>query len=227
MANKIILPDFKEISNNFKIQEFEKDDDSNGHIEFLYAASNLRANNFRIKNCDIYKVKTISGKITPAIATTTAGIVGLVSLQLYKIKKKEDINFLRDCNFNLAFNNYMFMSPIQCKIIKSNNENTKLVPEKFTIWDFIEILGPMTIRQFKHYFLDKYKINLYMISSNNLNIYDSNKGEENIDEKIEVVYNEVSTIKLYDKKRFLILDILGNIDNCTAKTPKIKYIFKK
>ena len=226
-ANKIILPDFKEISNNFKIQEFEKDDDSNGHIEFLYAASNLRANNFRIKNCDIYKVKTISGKITPAIATTTAGIVGLVSLQLYKIKKKEDINFLRDCNFNLAFNNYMFMSPIQCKIIKSNNENTKLVPEKFTIWDFIEILGPMTIRQFKHYFLDKYKINLYMISSNNLNIYDSNKGEENIDEKIEVVYNEVSTIKLYDKKRFLILDILGNIDNCTAKTPKIKYIFKK
>ena len=227
IANKINLPDYKEISNNFKIQEFEKDNDSNGHIEFLYAASNLRANNFRIKNCDIYKVKTISGKITPAIATTTAGIVGLVSLQLYTLNQIEDINFLRDCNFNLAFNNYMFMSPIQCEVIKEKKEGIKFIPEKFTIWDFIEILGPMTIREFKQYFKDKYNINLYMISSNNINIYDLNKGEEKIDNKIEVVYNEVSKIKLYDKKRFLILDISGNIDNFIAKTPKIKYIFKK
>lgn len=32
----------------FKPTEFEKDDDSNFHIDFIHAASNLRANNYRI-----------------------------------------------------------------------------------------------------------------------------------------------------------------------------------
>ena len=94
IANKIDFPD--NIVNNFKIEEFEKDEESNGHIEFLYAASNLRANNFRIENCDIYKVKMISGKITPSIVITTASIAGLVSQQLFSLTQNEDINFLRE-----------------------------------------------------------------------------------------------------------------------------------
>lgn len=57
----------------------------------------------------------ISGKITPDIATTTAAIVGLVSIQLYTLKQTDNINFLRDCNFNLCYNNYMFYKPIDKK----------------------------------------------------------------------------------------------------------------
>ena len=82
-VNKIEIPNYNNIGDIFNIKEFDKDDDKIGHIEFLYAASNLRAINFRIDKCDIYKVKMIAGNIVPAIATTTAGIVGLVSLQLY------------------------------------------------------------------------------------------------------------------------------------------------
>lgn len=33
---------------HFKPTEFEKDDDTNHHIDFIHAASNLRANNYRI-----------------------------------------------------------------------------------------------------------------------------------------------------------------------------------
>ena len=36
-------------SGNFKPHEFEKDDDSNYHIDFINATSNLRARNYRIK----------------------------------------------------------------------------------------------------------------------------------------------------------------------------------
>jgi ubiquitin-activating enzyme E1 len=36
-------------SGNFKPHEFEKDDDSNHHIDFINSASNLRARNYRIK----------------------------------------------------------------------------------------------------------------------------------------------------------------------------------
>jgi len=74
----------QKLSKTLSSPSFETEDDKNFHIDFISAVANLRARNYRIHEVDRSKVKFIAGKIIPAIATTTAMVVGAVGFEYIK-----------------------------------------------------------------------------------------------------------------------------------------------
>eukprot|EP00818_Percolomonas_sp_WS_P007589 CAMPEP_0117449524 /NCGR_PEP_ID=MMETSP0759-20121206/7990_1 /TAXON_ID=63605 /ORGANISM="Percolomonas cosmopolitus, Strain WS" /LENGTH=652 /DNA_ID=CAMNT_0005242003 /DNA_START=9 /DNA_END=1967 /DNA_ORIENTATION=- len=71
------------ISGTQKDMSFDKDNEM--AMDFVTAASNLRAHNYHIEPKSKYEVKGMAGNIVPAIATTNAIISGLLVLETFKV----------------------------------------------------------------------------------------------------------------------------------------------
>jgi len=94
-----------------KSEEFEKDDDKNFHIDFMSSMGNCRAMNYKLEEMDWLQVKLKAGRIVPALATTTACVAGLQSIELIKILKGAKQADHRCSYFNLAVPNMNTSEP--------------------------------------------------------------------------------------------------------------------
>lgn len=141
------------------VLSFEKDDDHNGHIDFITAASNLRAKMYSIEPADRLKTKRIAGRIIPAIATSTAAVSGLVALEMIKVAGDYPFEAYKNCFLNLAIPIIVFTETSEVRKTEIRNGIS------FTIWDRWTIHGKedFTLLDFINAVKEKYGIEPTMV----------------------------------------------------------------
>uniref|UniRef100_A0A673SXZ8 E1 ubiquitin-activating enzyme n=1 Tax=Suricata suricatta TaxID=37032 RepID=A0A673SXZ8_SURSU len=141
------------------VLSFEKDDDRNGHIDFITAASNLRAKMYNIEPADRFKTKRIAGKIIPAIATSTAAVSGLVALEMIKVAGDYPFEAYKNCFLNLAIPIIVFTETSEVRRTEIRNGIS------FTIWDRWTVHGKedFTLLDFINAVKEKYGIEPTMV----------------------------------------------------------------
>ena len=113
--------------------DFEKDDDSNGHVDFITAASNLRAISYGIPPVDQMETRRVAGKIIPAMITTTAVVSALSCLELIKLVQNAPLELHRNGFINLALPFFAFTAPLPAERTPGLNGAS------YTLWDQLSI----------------------------------------------------------------------------------------
>ena len=178
----------------------------------------------------------------PTVLTTTASIAAIVSLQLYTTFQTNDINYFRECFFNLNSNYFYFAPPHEAmktldKSPDALNSPFKAVPEGWTSWDKIEVKGSKTCGELCDYLKEKYQIVVDTILIDKMIVYDTFlEAKKNKDMKIEDVYAKYSEKPIPDKKKYFSLSIVAIVPetkingkdykNVNVLSPLIKYMFR-
>ncbi|KAJ1531032.1 hypothetical protein ONE63_005862 [Megalurothrips usitatus] len=202
--------------------EFEKDDDTNLHMDFIVAASNLRASNYKIPPADRHKSKLIAGKIIPAIATTTSVVAGLVCLELYKLAQGfKNLEPYKNGFVNLALPFFGFSEPIAAP-------QNKYYEKEWTLWDRFEVTGEMTLKEFIDYFKEKHQLEITMLSQGVCMLYSffmqKAKCQERMGLPMSEVVKKVSKKKLEPHVRALVFELCCNDDDGNdVEVPYVRY----
>ncbi|CAJ1970665.1 unnamed protein product [Sphenostylis stenocarpa] len=188
-----LQPDFR-----MKPVQFEKDDDTNYHMDLIAGLANMRARNYSIPEVDKLKAKFIAGRIIPAIATSTAMATGLVCLELYKaLDGGHKVEDYRNTFANLALPLFSMAEPVPPKVIKHQDMS-------WTVWDRWILKDNPTLRELLEWLKAK-GLNAYSISCGSCLLYNSMfpKHKERMDRKIVDLARDVAKVDIPAYRRHL------------------------
>lgn len=217
-----------EIPKNIRRITYNKDECN--HINFMSHLVNIRAKTYNIKEINTLDVQLLSGKIVPALSTTTSIVAGFVVLDI--IKYLSDMPSFTETNINIGTNQYNIYNAFRPKPTYNNmfspeyNCNIKTPKElsEFTTWSRIDIIGKdddvITNSDLVHYLRDNYSIDtIEMILHKNLIIYPKEDGF-----LLENIYTSISENYPISLKDPIELEILAyDSDENPILFPRILY----
>jgi ubiquitin-activating enzyme E1 len=169
----------------FVPQEFEKDDDTNWHINWINMASNMRALNYGIPVVDYQQTKGIAGRIIPAIATTTSAVSGLILIEMLKyLMGFNKVEQYRSTFINLAEPVLVYSDPIEAPLVEISGI-------KINSWTKFEYTKDSTIGEFKDFYDKQFKTNITMIVIGTSMIYAEFLGADSLKKKLSETIKEV------------------------------------
>jgi len=193
--------------------EFEKDDDS--HMAFVAACSNLRARNYKIPEADVHQSRLIAGKIIPAIATTTALVAGLITMELFKLLQEKPLEAYKSAFANLAIPIFSITEPQAPKTTVSKIPGGRRKGEewKWSPWDCIELSDPsLTLKQLVDYFQDEYGLELNMLSYGVSILFSSFANAKKVKKRMPMaitdVIADVTKAPVPSHKKYLVLEAM-------------------
>lgn len=165
--------------------EFEKDDDTNFHIDFINTCSNLRALNYGIEPVERSRTKFIAGKIIPAIATTTALVTGLSTIEALKLVQSKKLEDYKNGFVSLALPFFGFSEPMPSSKITYNGDQTiDKIWGRFTYPN-------ITLDEFLQRFDKEHGLEVSMISCGNLLLYASFFPPKKLQERTPLPFSKV------------------------------------
>ncbi|CAM6046261.1 unnamed protein product [Sphagnum compactum] len=201
--------------------QFEKDDDTNYHMDFIAGLANMRARNYSIPEVDKLKAKFIAGRIIPAIATTTAMATGLVCLELYKVLLGHNVEQYRNTFANLALPLFSMAEPVPPKVFKHLNL-------KWSIWDRWIVAGDLTLKELIAWFEEK-ELTAYSISCGQSLLYNNifPKHRERMDKKMADLARDIAKLKVSPNRRhFDIVVACEDEDGNDLDVPLVSIYFR-
>ncbi|CAD7088673.1 unnamed protein product [Hermetia illucens] len=223
-VNKILteLASLGKLDVRIKPLEFEKDDDTNLHMDFIVASSNLRAANYKIPPADRHKSKLIAGKIIPAIATATSVVSGFAVLEIMKLSQGfKTLDRYKNGFLNLALPFMAFSEPLQA-------DKQTFYGKEWTLWDRFEVQGEMTLCEFLDYFKNEHNLKITMLSQGVVMLYSFFMSKAKCAERLPLTMTEVvrrvSKKPIESHERSLVFEICCNDeDGNDIEVPYVRY----
>ncbi|KAL3826155.1 hypothetical protein ACJIZ3_022184 [Penstemon smallii] len=202
--------------------QFEKDDDTNYHMDLIAGLANMRARNYSIPEVDKLKAKFIAGRIIPAIATSTAMATGLVCLELYKVlDKHHKLEDYRNTFANLALPLFSMAEPVPPKVIKHQDMS-------WTVWDRWILKDNPTLNELLQWLKNK-GLNAYSISYGSCLLYNSMfpRHKERMGKKLVDLVKDVAKADLPPYRRhFDVVVACEDDEDNDVDIPQVSVYFK-
>lgn len=165
------------------IRRFEKDDEE--ILNFIHSYAKLMSENYDIEPLEKNETHRISGKIIPAVISSTSFICGLIFTEYIKYIKTKDIQFLRNSNVIMdglvdlpAYSFSLTKVDPPRKLGSINYKSKAKLQANLTEWDIIIIKGPKTGEQLVKYVENTLSCNINVLFLDGIVIYDENVFKE-------------------------------------------------